>query len=271
MTLRVTVLSAIGAALLAAPSSFAQVADISPELAKADIVFLGEQHDNPYHHAVQSHYVGKLQPTAIVFEMLTADQAALVTPELRADAVALEAALQWEASGWPDFSMYYPIFSAAPAARIFGASVPREQLRSVIMGDWVGGADPALVSRFGLDRPLPAAQQNAREALQRESHCNALPEEMLPGMVNAQRLRDAALASAALDAWAELGGPVVVITGNGHARTDWGAPYLVGLANAEADVFVLGQGEEGQAPPGVFSQVQDSPGVDRGDPCAAFK
>ncbi len=54
----------------------------------------------------------------------------------------------------------------------------------------------AAAARFGLDAPLPEDEQAAREAEQAEAHCGALPAEMLPGMVEAQRLRDAALARA---------------------------------------------------------------------------
>ncbi len=64
----------------------------------------------------------------------------------------------------------------------------------------IGAAE---VARWGLG-PLSPADQAAREAEQREAHCNALPEDLLPGMVAAQRLRDWSLASAAVSA-AEAG------------------------------------------------------------------
>jgi hypothetical protein len=86
---------------------------------------------------------------------------------------------------------------------------------------------PGDAARFGLTEALDPDEQAAREAEQQEAHCNALPEEILPGFVEAQRLRDAALAEAALAALADTGGPVVVVTGNGHARADWGVPALL--------------------------------------------
>ena len=89
-------------------------------------------------------------------------------------------------------------------------------------------------------------------------------------MVSVQRLRDAALARAASDALKKYGPPVVVITGNGHARTDWGAPYVLEQATPEIKIFALGQGESGQGPDGGFDIVSDAPAVSRGDPCAAF-
>jgi uncharacterized iron-regulated protein len=133
----------------------------------------------------------------------------------------------------------------------------------------VAGAEVA--AQFGLTDALPPDQQTAREALQKAAHCDALPDEMLPMMVTVQRLRDAMLADAALAALEETGGPVIVITGNGHARKDWGAPFYITAAAPDIVVFSLGQGEAGQMPDGGFDLLMDGPAVDRGDPCEAFR
>lgn len=248
-------------AVLAFPASAA-------DLPAADVVFLGEQHDNPHHHARQAELTADLSPKALVFEMLTADQAGKVTPALIADASALESALGWTASGWPDFSMYYPIFAAAPGAQVFGAAVPRETARDA-MSDIVAAFDGDAAA-FGLDRPLPKDQQAAREDLQQAAHCNALPPELLPMMVSVQRLRDAELARQAQLAFQATGGPVVVITGNGHARKDWGAPMALAVAVPGLRIIAVGQGEDGRDPDGRFDRVEQSPGIEREDPCAAF-
>ena len=236
----------------------------------ADVVFLGELHDNPAHHLRQAAYVTEIAPTALVFEMLTQAQADLVTPDLVTDEAALEAALGWNDSGWPDFSIYYPIFAAAPEADYFGAAIPRDVARQA-MAEGMAEAFRADAEAYGLTAPLPDAQQAEREALQLAAHCDAMPEEMLPVMVNIQRLRDAELAYSAVQAVEAHGGPVVVITGNGHARMDWGAPVYLMAAEPDLRVAALGQGEEGAAPSGVFDVVETSPPVDRGDPCDAFR
>lgn len=257
-----------GAVLLAAPFAFAEAL---PDAARgADVVFLGEQHDNPEHHARQGDWTAALAPKALVFEMLTPEQAEAVTSDNRKSESALAEALAWTDSGWPDFAMYYPIFAAAPNARIYGAGVPRDQVRGLMekpLTEAFGAADAA---RFGLDQPLPTAQQTEREALQRAAHCDALPEDLLPMMVSVQRLRDATLARAALVAFEQTGGPVVVITGNGHARADWGAPFVLRTAQPDISLFSLGQGEAGRMPEGGFDEAVDGPAVDRGDPCDAF-
>lgn len=236
----------------------------------ADVVFVGESHDNPVHHEEQARLTAQVKPKAVVFEMLTPEAASKVTPELRGDAEALGKALDWEASGWPDFAMYYPIFAEAPEAAIYGAMVPRAETRAVFE------AGPASLfgagaAAYGLTAPLPKEQQEAREALQMEAHCDALPPEMLPGMVEVQRLRDAVLARAVVQAFEDTGGPVLVITGNGHARRDWGAPAYVARVAPDLRTISIGQGEEGRAPEGGFDMVVDAPAPERDDPCAAFQ
>ncbi|MEC3860786.1 ChaN family lipoprotein [Mesobacterium sp. TK19101] len=238
------------------------------DLQGVDVVFLGEQHDNPHHHARQAELTADLSPKALVFEMLTAEQATQVTPDLIGDEAALEAALGWNDSGWPDFSMYYPIFAAAPQARVYGAAVPRDAARAA-MSDVVAAFDGDAAA-FGLDQPLPEDQQAAREELQQAAHCNALPPEMLPMMVSVQRLRDAELARQAKLAYQATGGPVVVITGNGHAREDWGAPVALAAAAPDLTIAALGQGEDDRDPEGRFDTVAHSPSIEREDPCEAF-
>ncbi len=234
----------------------------------SDVAVLGEAHDNPHHHARQAEIVRDIQPKALVFEMLTERQARAHVPG--ADADTLAQAFGWATSGWPDFAMYYPIFAAAPDARVFGAGVPRDTARQA-MTDGLAFTFGIGAGAYGLTTPLSNAEQAAREDLQMAAHCNALPADILPAMVDIQRLRDAQLARMALRAFELTGGLVVVITGNGHARTDWGMPVYLSRAAPELSITALGQGEDGTPPAGTFDVVEDAPGVERGDPCAAFQ
>lgn len=262
--------AALITALCAPLGAAAQMAEALSIAAGADVVIVGEAHDNPDHHATQAAFLAEILPRAVVFEMLETAQAEAISPTLLTDEAALEAALGWEASGWPDFSMYYPIFEAAVDAAFYGAAVPRAAARASISAGVVRAFGPQ-AGLFGLDTPLPAPQQAAREAMQMAAHCDAMPEEMLPAMVDIQRLRDARLAQVALTALRETGGPVVVITGNGHARADWGVPVYISRAAPEVSVFALGQGEDGRPPPGTFDAVLDAPAPQRPDPCLAFQ
>lgn len=237
-------------------------------LRAADVVLLGETHDNPTHHITQAAIISALRPSAVVWEMLTEEAAARVDRQVLGDPVKLAEALRWAELGWPPLSIYLPVFQAQPEARIYGALVPREAAYAAIEG----GAAVALgadAARFGLNIRLPADEQAAREADQLAAHCDALPAEVLPSMVQIQRLRDAVLTRAILRAIEETGGPVAVITGNGHARKDRGVPVFLARMEPGLRVFALGQSENG-AIDGAFDAVLDSPPVARDDPCAAF-
>lgn len=255
--------------LAAAPLVAEQIMpDRLDQLPQVDVVFVGETHDNAVHHLNQARAVAAVSPAAMVFEMLTPQQAALM-PADRADAVALEKILGWNAAGWPDFAMYYPIFAAAPAARIYGADVADADVkRAVSLGAAVVfGIDAA---RYGLTLALPPVDQAARVAEQQTAHCDALPPGLLPGMVQVQRLRDAALARAVIQAVAETGGPVVVITGSGHARRDRGVPAVLRLAAPTLRVLAIGQFSADPGPDVPFDLWLRAPAADAVDPCAAF-
>lgn len=260
---------ATGAAVFAA--SFAWAQDIPESAQAADVIFLGEVHDNPAHHAVQAAWVGALQPKAVVFEMISPALAARITEDVREDSEVLEMVLAWEESGWPDFEMYFPIFNAAPGAAIFGGGIPREEVEPVMNGDFSVFFSPDEVRLLGLDQSLPDHEQAERESLQATAHCDALPAEVLPAMVAVQRARDAALAHAVLRAVNQGLTPVAVITGNGHIREDWGAPATLAQAAPHLEIFTLVQSEEGSAPDGGFDLMLDATAPDRPDPCAAFR
>lgn len=254
-----------------------QVADpamVIARAAQADIVVLGEMHDNPAHHAFQAAIVDALSPTALVFEMLTVEEAARVTADLASMPGKLAETLDWANSGWPDFDMYYPLIAFAARGPILGAEITRDMAQGAFAGEAAAvfadtfGADP---QRYGLTDPLPDEEQALREAEQNAAHCDALPPEILPGFVAAQRLRDTALAHQALTALERHGGPVVVITGNGHARTDRAVPRLVAEAAPEVRVLALGQFEATPTAPVPFDLWTITEAMERGDPCAAFR
>jgi len=252
--------------LLAAPGAAMEVSDLSA-LPAADVVLLGEIHDNPAHHRNQAAAVAALQPNALVFEMLTPQQASRITPVNRADP-GLGAVLGWDAAGWPDFAMYQPILTAAPEASVYGAALDPDALKGRRDAASVAALfpDPA----YGLAQPLDPADQAAREADQAAAHCDALPPDLLPYMVAVQRLRDARFAATAVQALQETGGPVVVITGSGHTRRDQGIPAALALAAPSVRVLAVGQLEADPGPDAPYDLWLVTDPTPRPDPCAAF-
>ena len=259
------------APVFAPPAAAGQIGpDALDLLPPADIVLLGETHDNPHHHLAQARALAALRPAAVVFEMLTPEQAELVTPQALQDIDALGDLLGWQDSGWPDFALYAPVFAALGEARVFGAALPRAEVRAAFAEGAAAVFGPG-ASLCGLDTPLPEAEQDAREDGQFLSHCEAMPREMMGGMVEAQRLRDAAFARTIMAAQKITGGPVAAIMGSGHTRTDWGVPAVLRVAAPDLQVLSVGLLEEApdDTPPFDLWLVTDP--AEREDPCAAFR
>ena len=264
----------ISAALTIATIGAAGAGEITRDdlanLPKADVIVLGEVHDNGAHHLGQAAALAGINPSAVVFEMLSPKQAALITPEVLQDQAALAAALEWDDSGWPDFALYYPVFAALGAARVYGAARPRDQVRRSF-SEGAAAVFGAGADQFGLDQALPKAQLQERLQAQFEAHCEAMPLEMMGGMVEAQRFRDAAFADVVARAYEADGGPVVLIAGNGHARRDWGVPAVLAVAMPELKVLSVGHLEApvDEEPP--FDLWLLTKAAAREDPCLAFK
>jgi len=258
-------------------------------LAAADVAIIGETHDNAEHHAAQAWLTAALAPGALAFEMIGRDRENALA-RLRAEGAsraALGAALDWENSGWPAFDLYAPILEAAPGAVVTGALIGREASGAAMRDGAAAAGRAALgaaVARYGLDRALAAAQAQDAAAEQIDAHCGALPQDVAGRMVEAQRLRDAALADAALRGRALADdGAVVMITGNGHARTDRGAPRYLAEAAPELSVVsvmmaevaegrddwraYVTRGAEGGA---VADYVWFTAAAPREDPCEAY-
>lgn len=263
----------LGCAAVSASAESAAIADFIDRARGADIVVLGEIHDNPTHHANQAEIVRALRPAALVFEMIP-QQSEETVNELRANGAseaAVADALDWGESGWPDFNYYWPILQAAPHAQIFGAGQPRADVSRASVEGAAGVFGPDAAT-YGLDIPLPPEEEKAREAAMAEAHCGLLPSSTLPGMVEAQRFRDAGLADAAI--WARTmtgGGQVVVITGSGHADKTRGMPALVATAAPDLKLVSLGQFEAAPETTSQYDGILLAPAPARADPCAQLE
>jgi uncharacterized iron-regulated protein len=257
-------------------------------LREARFALLGEQHDNPDHHVLQAWLVRELgrgsARRALALEMLAPEQRAALETHRRthpADIDGLARALDWAHSGWPDWSLYRPLFAAAVELDLplAPANLSRAQLAAVRRSG-IAGLDPELRARTGLDEPLSDA---AREQLEHEiarGHCDKLPAAALPGMVDAQRARDAQLAASLADAALPAG--AVLIAGAGHVRRDRAVPHYLARAAPGASVVVVAfvEVQADQLQPGdylepvpepPFDYVWLTPRADDTDPCEKFR
>lgn len=249
-------------------------------LRRADVVILGEVHDNPEHHAVQSRLVAALAPSGLAVEMIPAASEEGVAVFLEQGGLYgdIGPAIGWERLGWPDWRLYQPIFEAAKGAVITGGGLRRAQIRRAVSDGAVASAaasaDPVLIR--ALNEELSATAQAEMEAEMIASHCGKLPSSTAPGMVEAQRLRDASFAAAALRARDNSDGLVVLITGTAHARSDRGVPLYIerlapGLKVATVG-FVEAVGDAASAAKDkAFDAVMVTLPASRDDPCAVFQ
>ena len=214
---------------------------VSPEflvesLSDADLVLLGEKHDNPDHHRLQGWLIDRIASSgrrpAVVLEMVDEDrQDGLDTWRAGhpSDASGLGPALDWDKSGWPAWREYQPVADAAlrHGLPLAAGNLPTGMSRE-IGRKGISALPEARRRRLLLDQPQPAASRDAMIDIVARGHCDLMPREALAPMVAVQRARDAVLADNMLRAIDRPGADsAVLIAGAGHARRDFGVPAAV--------------------------------------------
>lgn len=276
----------------------AQPDELVERAREARFVLLGETHDNPDHHRFQAWMVQSLAARdarpAVVLEMIRMDRAEALYSYLRdrpGDAEGLGPAVGWEEEGWPDWSIYRPIAEAALAAGLplHPGDVARSEQAAVSQGG-LGALDPARRRALALDEPLPEGKRSDLGAQLMSAHCDHLPEEVIPTMIQVQRLRDAAMADYTLaGAEASDTDQAILIAGRGHVRADRGVPWYfrargveggvltVGLVQVdeermEVEDYLPGPGEPSVAGwPAPYDFIWLTPRPHDRDPCEAFR
>lgn len=254
-------------------------ADLVARLRTADVIVLGEVHDNPQHHAIQARLVSRLSPAGLAVEMIpsASEEGVGVFLNQGGRYGDIGPAVGWDRLGWPDWALYRPIFQAAEGAVVTGGALASRRIRQALddgaEAAAAAAADPVLVR--ALSNGLPEKNRKAMEAEMIAAHCNKLPLSVARTMVEAQRLRDASFAAAVLRARRD-GGPVVLITGTGHARADHGVPLYLARLAPELKVMSVGFLESEQ--PSVeaaagqpFDAIVVTLPALRDDPCLAFQ
>lgn len=239
-------------------------AQLLSRLRQADWVLLGEQHDNPQHHARRAALIAELGPAVVVVSEHL-ERGRRVEPG--ADTRARLEGAGFDLHGW-QWPIHRPLYEPLLAAGIpvLGGDAARNVVREVARrGLEAAPADlRALVDAVPLS---PAAEAILDQALV-DSHCGHLaPARLLP-MRAAQRVRDAALA---LSLQAAGGRSGVLVAGNGHVRLDYGVPVMLRQLQPRARVVSVGFGEPGWdlriAP---YTLLWFTAGVKRADPYATM-
>jgi uncharacterized iron-regulated protein len=264
-------------------TSFVDGEALDAAVRSAHFVLLGETHDNPDHHALEARLVrvaAQGRKPAIVFEMLdVGQQAALDAAPRTPDAIA--EAVDWAHGGWPDFSLYRPVFAAALDAGlpIVAGNFTKAQMRAIVMGG-AAKVPPEIAALLQREGEPPAQVAEAERAEMRAEHCGQLPDTLLGPMVLAQHARDAQLAIRT--AAAEQG--AILVAGSGHVRTDRAVPvHLALLAPGRRIVSIaFVEVSAGMQSPQQFASdfgasrlpfdfAVFTPAAQREDPCKAFE
>lgn len=247
------------------------------EFTHADIVLLGEIHDNVNHHLGQAELIRLLadENTAVVFEMLPAVLQSKIDA-YQGTVADFGEAMDWKGLGWPDYdSNYMPIFEAIhqKGAKIIAGNLPLGMARRVV-SEGLTILDAKMIEIFKVPDLAPAVEQTNLLNEQFEAHCGMVAREKLAGMVDAQRARDIAISYASLEA-AKTYSKIIIITGRGHVRKDNAIPFYLMRSGFQGKVFALAFGEFGESQEGVeqtFDAMIYTEGVpSRGDVCAKFK
>lgn len=234
--------------------------------ASARYVLLGEKHDSEAHHVRQLDMLRGLAAlgvqAALALEQLDSEhQAALSRAQSagQTDVEALADAGQLNRKGWR-WPMYKDLmaFAAQRQWPLRAANLSRVEARKIALGE--------------VTPSLPAATPAQRVALENDvvqGHCGYRPEPArLAGIVAAQRARDARMAQV-LDA---VGGPVVLIAGAGHVRSDRAVPRYLAVPEHALSIALV-ETVAGKAEPADYDRAGfdvlwfTDPGEVRPDPC----
>jgi uncharacterized iron-regulated protein len=231
-------------------------------LAPAPRVLLGEQHDNPDHHALELWLLQALEQKraqgSVLMEMLNPDQQAKVD-QARGQTVAdLPAALAWQ-KNW-EWSMYGPIVRHALAQPypLLSANLDRSEIMNIYK-----------------TRPVLEGSASTAKSVQapllddiRESHCGLLPEAQLPSMLAVQQQRDRRMAQRLLAAPQ----PALLFAGAFHVRRDLGVPlHLADLGAGQGSISVVLAEVGKTVPASTADYVWFTPALPEKDHCAELR
>lgn len=250
--------------------------DERTRLLTADLLLLGEKHDNPRHHEIQASIIDELGTKgrlgAVVFEQVSWSDQAILDKSTGVD--ELGKALNWDGSGWPPFAIYRPVFEKAlrHKAKLIAGGLPKDKTMAIYKSGYGAAFSAEEQADLKLNTALPDEALKELKAIIFESHCRMIPEDHVAHMVPIQRARDAAM----VKGWRRLAPPgkaTVFILGAGHARKDFGVPTLVRAIDPSLKIWSLGLEEDGIGPDDAKAfdaQISSAP-EPRPDPCEEMK
>ena len=243
---------------------------LAERLRSADIVLLGELHDNAFHHQARADLIPRFanEKTTIVAEHLPAGRRVTATGEAGSD---LEAA-GFNRSGW-GWPLHQPLFESVLGGgyALIGGNLPAGFSKELMKQ---GQAAMGLAMAKSYEQstlPGPARAQLEQDLF--DGHCGKLPDKYLASMKLVQRATDISMATALL-----AHRPAVLVAGNGHVRRDYGVPQVLVALDPSLKITSVGFYENGtdraeliKSLAGRYDFVWLTDKAQRSDPCEDFK
>lgn len=194
--------------------------DLYLKLGRKRVILIGEQHDNPEHHAVETLLLEELVTpgTPVVFEMLESDLA-LDELGISTSKGELKAALEPVTPGW-DWATYGRLYRNVLqlGGHLVGGNLNQAQIKAIYQGQADGLPEREQKTRSGV---APTVREHIANEISAQ-HCEPVPAKRLESMVEIQLARDARMA-AQLDQHA-TNKTAVLVAGGYHVRKDLGVP-----------------------------------------------
>jgi len=268
-------------------SQFIDESTLTALVQAADVVLVGETHDNPEHHQRQIDIIKRVftqgQTGLVALEMVTDTQMEFVLKDRPADASGLITSLKKEDDGWEYNKLYKDVFQAIydSGAMVTSANLNRKTMVSIVMqgDDAIPPTIRSLLDQVALDEENSASLQKEIEM----SHCGMMSGKHAGGMIKGQRVRDAYMAKAVVDAKSKAD-KVLLLAGSGHVRIDRGVPLYIKQLSPNLKVLSLGLAEvvDDHTDPVDYTQhwggkklpfdyVWFTRAVDRPDPCEELR
>ena len=243
---------------------------LAERLRSADIVLLGELHDNPFHHQARGGFIPRFanRKTTIVAEHLPAGRRVTSTGETGSD---LEAAgFNSDGWGWP---LHQPLFESVLGSgyALVGGNLPAGFSKELV-AQGQAAMTLSMARSYGQSAlPDPARIQLEQDLI--DGHCGKLPEKYMTPMKLVQRATDISMATALL-----AHRPAVLVAGNGHVRRDYGVSQVLSALEPSLKIKSIGFYERGtdreeliKSLAGRYDFVWLTDKAQRSDPCEDFK
>ena len=242
--------------------------EVLKDLAKADVIYLGERHTIQRHHEIQTEILTDLAhsgvPLALGLEQMEIPQQPQLDRYNRGeiDFEQLAEATGW-AKRWHNYRQYRPVLEAARKAKalVVALNAKAETIREIVRSGGVDHLSPEVRKELPAEMQLRDPAYERLLSLQMMVHIAAMPKTLHP-MIEAQIARDETMAEALtvfLKSPPGRGRKMLVVCGAGHVAYGLGMPARVvrRMPGTKERIVLLSESGELQLSPEERAQARE--------------